>query len=263
MCLLTYLPPGTAPDNDALTAGARVNRDGHGFAIVTDSNILVGHGMDAETVIAEFVRVRNDFPDGPALFHSRLATHGAISISNCHPFHLGRDQRTVLAHNGVLPRRVQPRGRDLRSDTRIAAEEYLPARPFGSLDTARGRRRLESWLGASKLILTTNPEYAAQGYIFNEHAGMWHGGIWYSNASYLPGHQASWVWMHTCGRCHTVDFARLGRYCGICGWCFWCTNPHPDCDCTPSPQVTATVTSISPPHRRGHQLAFLPTAGDP
>ncbi|WP_327139067.1 class II glutamine amidotransferase [Nocardia sp. NBC_01327] len=236
MCLLTFLPSGINPDIAALRNGARVNRDGHGFAVVTDTGILVGRGMDVEQVIDDFTAVRSRHPHHPALFHSRYATHGAVSIDNCHPFRLGRDNRTVLAHNGILPRRVQPAPYDPRSDTRIAAETYLPREPFGSYDTLRGRRCLESWLGTSKLVLlTVDPSFNENAYVFNESAGIWEAGVWYSNPGYRPDASSGLLrprgWLYVCEGCGDVDFSRRGRYCGRCGWCFHCANIFPHCDC--------------------------------
>lgn len=230
MCLLSYFPPGTAPDPAALRVGARINSHGHGFAVVTPGHVIVGHGLDSEQIIEEFLRVRTRHRAGPALFHSRYATHGAIELTNCHPFRLGADARTVLAHNGVLPRRVRPRPYDRRSDTRIAAETYLARHPFGSIDTPRGRRGLESWLGAGKLvILTVDPSYRHNAYLFNESAGHWDGGIWYSNLGYRPNHSRWWPYL--CDRCGAAALDRRGRYCGSCGWCFHCANAFPTCDC--------------------------------
>jgi glutamine amidotransferase len=106
MCLLTYLPAGVQPDTDALLTGALVNADGHGFAIVAGrrlDRLIVQRGLDGEAVIDAFIAARLQHPQGPALFHSRLATHGDTTLDNCHPFTLGGDTRTVLAHNGVLP----------------------------------------------------------------------------------------------------------------------------------------------------------------
>ncbi|MFB7720175.1 class II glutamine amidotransferase [Nocardia sp. NPDC056100] len=236
MCLLTFLPSGVAPDLGALRNGARVNRDGHGFAVVTKSAILVGRGMDAGVVLDNFAAVRARHRSGPALFHSRYGTHGTVSIDNCHPFRLGGDRRTVLAHNGVLPRRVQPAPYNPRSDTRIAAETYLPRMPFGSFDTPRGRRDLEAWLGASKMVvLTIDPSFEQNAYVFNESAGIWDDGIWYSNRGYRPDPTpallGSRAWLYVCEACDEVDFSRRGRYCGRCGWCFHCANHFPHCDC--------------------------------
>ena len=104
MCLLTFLPAAVMPDLTALTNGAWINEDGHGFAIVTTDGLLVHRGMDAHEVIDAFANARGQHPSGPALFHSRLATHGDTTVDNCHPFPVGGDDRTVIAHNGILPR---------------------------------------------------------------------------------------------------------------------------------------------------------------
>jgi hypothetical protein len=186
MCLLTFFPAGVMPDTTALRYGTLVNQDGHGFAIVTDNRIIVKHGMDAESMIETFAQQRDRHPDGPALFHSRLGTHGANHLDNCHPFPVGGDSRTVLAHNGILPQAVQPSKQDPRSDTRIAAEDFLPA--FGLLRRRRTRRQLERWMTSynKMVILTVDRRFDQQAYILNESSGIWDGGIWYSNDGYLP-----------------------------------------------------------------------------
>ncbi len=231
MCLLTYFPPGAAPNPVALSVGARVNPHGHGFAVIAGTRIITSHGMDGTAVIDHFTAVRARYPRWAALFHSRYATHGERSVDNCHPFRLGGDPRTVLAHNGTLPKRVHPRPYDRRSDTRIAAEEYLARHPFGSIDTRRGARGLGSWLGSSKLvILTVDPAYRHSAYLFGESAGRWDGGIWYSNTSYQPRPRRP-ARRYLCRSCLNVDFDRTSRYCSRCGWCFDCDTVFPDCEC--------------------------------
>ncbi|MBY8863548.1 class II glutamine amidotransferase [Nocardia sp. CA2R105] len=230
MCLLSFFPGGVAPDLSALAIGASVNRDGHGWAMLTRTRIITGHGMNADEVLAEFARARDEHPHGPAVFHSRWATRGIITVGNCHPFALGRDERTWLAHNGTLPQRVHPGPYDPRSDTRIAAEDFLPAQPFGSVDTRRGFRGLESWLGRSKLVLLTiDPAYAHRSYMFNEHLGTWESGIWYSNTSYQARQPT--LWRGPCRYCRTRGPGPGSRYCGRCGWCFVCLADFAECDC--------------------------------
>ncbi|WP_433521544.1 hypothetical protein ACQPZ2_30105 [Nocardia pseudovaccinii] len=201
--------------------------------------------MDATQVIDDFTTVRQRYPRWAALFHSRYATHGERSVDNCHPFRLGGDPRTVLAHNGTLPKRVHPGPYDPRSDTRIVAEDYPPSAPFGPIDTHRGARNLQSWLGTSKLvILTIDPAYHHSAYIFGEHAGQWDDGIWYSNTSYppRPSRPARCV---LCRSCLNVDFDRNSRYCTRCGWCIDCHTVFPDCECA------ANHHAVGPPPRRG------------
>lgn len=193
MCLLTFFPPNAAVDLDALTAGAEYNDDGHGFALVYPDtegidHLALGHGMHGPTVIDRFNRLRERYPDTPAMFHSRIGTAGKRTTINCHPFFLGDTADTVIAHNGILPTRVQPRKGDTRSDTAILAEDYLPDHPVFSLfDDSRARRQFTKWLNGDKvLILTTNPQYLEQSYLFGEDEGDWVHGVWYSNTSYKP-----------------------------------------------------------------------------
>ncbi|MFE3001374.1 hypothetical protein ACFXG4_41110 [Nocardia sp. NPDC059246] len=239
MCILSFYKSGITPDADALRDGAMANPHGHGYAIVADDRILVGRGLHGDLVIDEFLTTRAQFPDQPALFHSRLATHGYIGTENCHPFALGGDERTVMAHNGILPDIVHPPVGDLRSDTRIAAEDFLPLAPFGPLDSWTGRTGLEEWLGTDKMvILTVDPRYKHRAYLFNEHHGHWStDGIWYSNGSYLwrygselgPG---SYL-LDGCDYCGADDLEHNGPHCPVCGYCQDCWREFPHCTCTP------------------------------
>ena len=235
MCLITFLPAGVQPDPTRLHTGAQYNSDGHGFAIVTGDDLIVEKGLDGETLVAAFTRARRNHPDGPALFHSRLRTHGPIDVDNCHPFAVGGDRRTMIAHNGILPRAVHPRRGDPRSDTRILAEDHLPR--LGSAHLRRTRLRLERWMGPNNLmvLLTVDRRYRQQAHLFNESRGIWDEGVWYSNDSYLPP-------LHSSRRYHA--FTDLGGdepigwapawssplRCASCGaltdaeeaWCAWC-----------------------------------------
>lgn len=186
MCLLTFFPEGQMPDEEALLNGTEVNNDGHGYAIVHGRNLLIRRGLNAGEIIDSFMVDRGRLPHGPALFHSRMSTHGAEDIKNCHPFNVGGDPRTVLAHNGILPSKVHPGKGDRRSDTRIAAEDFIPR--FGPLRRRKVRAGLERWMSpANKMvILTVDPKFQERAYILNEEAGIWDGGIWYSNDWYRP-----------------------------------------------------------------------------
>lgn len=191
MCILTFIPEGVQPDTDALANGADNNPDGHGFAIVDtkQSRIVVRRGMEPNRLIDEFVKMRKTL-DGPALFHSRIATAGLVEKVNCHPFRVGNDPTTVVAHNGILPREAQPAKSDWRSDTRIFAETLLPGRNF---DGRRSMKKLAHWLAGDKLvILTVNPRWEANAYLVNSSKGEWDvkTGIWYSNQSYRDDYNA-------------------------------------------------------------------------
>lgn len=192
MCLLSVYNPGAVIDRDHLLNGAECNPDGYGFAVAVDGRIEIGHGMDAVAVVEAFTRVRESHPDTYALFHSRYTTDGTTTVDNCHPFFVGGDARTVLAHNGVLPAEAIPAKGDDRSDTRILAESLIPRGMFGiGLHRARVRRNLRRWMLRNKYpnkiaILSVDPRYQQTLYILNEDAGTWVDGVWHSNSGYLP-----------------------------------------------------------------------------
>ncbi|MGW5922119.1 class II glutamine amidotransferase [Nocardia fluminea] len=241
MCILTFVKPGIVADYDALAAGAEANPHGHGWAVHAGERLIVGHGLDPKITITEFAQARMLFPDGPALFHSRFATHGKQTTANCHPFAIGGDKRSVLAHNGILPEHVHPLKGDDRSDTRIAVEDFLPRLPFGSLDSWTGRTRFERWLGTDKaVILTIDPTFKHPAYIFNEQRGHWRDGSWYSNHTYDLGRFPQGVVYDYsfdegyCDNClidlNDIDGAD-GPHCPNCGYCAQCQRTYPRCTC--------------------------------
>jgi hypothetical protein len=262
MCMLTYVPAGIQPDTDALGNGVERNQDGHGYAVVAGNRIIVGHSLDPEIMIKEFAAVRERHPDGPALFHSRFGTHGGVTKANCHPFRVGGDRRTVMAHNGILPSEVHPAKGDRRSDTRIAAEDLLPLQPFGSLAHRKARRRFEQWLGPSNkvLILTVDPAYGDRAILLNEQAGIWDNGIWYSNMDYQqrsvgvwqpapgwwdddwPATRADWPpeYLAPCGVCEVEGAINpMTGYCDVCSACVDCQAWEEDCLCYTPTRATA------------------------
>lgn len=247
MCLLTYLPEGVHPDTECLLTGARTNSDGHGFAIVIPTfdtgsgRILVRKSMKAHGLIKEFAHLRAIYPDGPALFHSRITTDGSTDLFNCHPFMHGNDKRTVIGHNGILPRSVRPDKGDHRSDTRIFAEEVAG---MFKLNTVFGRRVAEEWMGTyNKLvILTVDPAFDQYGYILNEAQGEWYKGSWYSNSSYrgwgakgstyyyTPSSGYGWQDWRWCGAPDCpAQLATVSPKTGICSRCQTCDY----CGCKP------------------------------
>lgn len=181
MCLLTFMQAGCTADVTDLSNGALNNPDGFGFAVHAGNKVIHNSGLNFERVLDEFLKVRAQH-SGPALFHSRITTHGATSRDNCHPFQVGRDSTTVMAHNGMLP--IKDDG--VRSDTRIFAETMFPS--WGgplTLNSRKMRKRLAKFASGSKLVfITANPDVSDDFVIVNEGLGHWSDGVWWSNSSY-------------------------------------------------------------------------------
>ncbi|GAA0475633.1 hypothetical protein Aca07nite_84580 [Actinoplanes capillaceus] len=248
MCLLTFLPDGVFPDLDALACGACANPDGHGFAVVDGDQLIVRRPTVG--------KVRCSSPRalagpgragpgraGPAMFHSRFANHGARDLANCHPFAVSGDQRTVLAHNGILPAIVRPGRRDRRSDTRIAAEELS----VPDLRRHRFRLVLQRWMTDDNkmVLLTVNLRVRRQAYILNEQVGLWNGGCWCSNTDCQPEPAGPPPWfdgwdpadlnllasrMVLCPECGAA-FDAAEPLCPVCGRCAGWGNLPGFCTC--------------------------------
>lgn len=186
MCMLCVVPPNVLPARDKLEASALNNPHGFGFAIVIpkERRILVEHTMDADKAINDFLARRAEYPEGYALWHARFATHGVKDLSNCHPFRVGKDKRTVLAHNGILP--VLEDKSNHRSDTRIFAEDILPKMGgVKALDDPQLFNVIEDFTSGSKLcVLTVDPVAEYQCYIVHENKGWFdENKVWWSNDS--------------------------------------------------------------------------------
>lgn len=241
MCMLTVYPmPGLLDDKgvERLANGAQINGDGHGWAVIVNDRILTGRSMDATTAIEGFARAYAR-ATGPALFHSRWATHGTTNIANVHPFPVRKVKDTFVAHNGIMPAECYPEKWDPRSDTRIFADDILPQR-FRHLDSDRTRERLEKWLAGNKIaILTTNRKYQRQLYVFGLERGCWEDGVWYSNDDY-EGYAHRWLgrfggtnheWVgEKCNFCDKPVINEWG-YCEACDTCQDCWEVRAECQC--------------------------------
>lgn len=222
MCYLLALPSNVQPQLDWLVNSLDSNNDGAGFTIATKSGQLITeHAVgittrypstwkDQKGVVHEsektfidpkpmldlaerFIKLRLRHPEGPAMWHARMATGGVETTAGCHPYKLGGGMNnTVLAHNGIMFSRPG----DWRSDTRIFAEDILPVQ-FRKFWRTPVRERLENYLGnGNKIaIITTNPKFMTRVrgalstqpfelFIFNEELGHWHKDAWHSNTSY-------------------------------------------------------------------------------
>lgn len=185
MCLLVVCKPNSTPSRQDLHNGACSNPHGYGFAIVADGRIITERSMSAKKSIRRFLQLREQYPNGYAMWHARYATHGVKNEQNCHPFQVGDDPQTYLAHNGVLDTFIE--SGDKRSDTRVFAEDTLPKLGgVSALNDENIYRMIESWATGSKIaVLSVNPLAEYQLYLINEKLGTWDDdGVWWSNSSY-------------------------------------------------------------------------------
>ena len=240
MCLLVVSSPNSTPSKKDLECASCNNPHGFGYAVIAGNKIITGKGMSAKKVIKEFLAVRKQYPASYAMYHARFATHGVKNEENCHPFPVGGSNLTYLAHNGILE--VDIPTNDKRSDTRIFADDILPAMGgVKALDNPNLYRMLEKWASGSKVaVFTLDPAADYDCYIINEDLGTWDNeGNWWSNDSYK---QASWSSFYKqydytgtahdtvlddnmCKMCEAIQVEDANPYyCEMCYTCYDCNG---------------------------------------
>jgi glutamine amidotransferase len=199
------------------------------------------------------------------MWHARYATHGVKNEQNCHPFVVGGDERTYLAHNGVLD--ISIGKSDKRSDTRVFAEDTLPRiGGVSALDDDNVWIMAETWSKGSKIaILTVDPAAKHPMYLLNESAGSWDNeGIWWSNQShkrttYLapvkPIDYTDKLWgyavevdddLEVCPFCESVtDMTDNPYYCNMCKSCYDCAILIDDCLCYTPNNTWQSIRSLA------------------
>lgn len=251
MCVLVVCKPNYTPTKEELTQGACKNPHGFGFAIVADDKIISERSMSAKKSIARFLELREQYPDGFAMWHARYATHGVKNEANCHPFRVGDSDLTYLAHNGILD--VDIAQGDKRSDTRVFAEDILPKiGGVSALDDGTVWNMVSAWASGSKIcVLTLDPSAQYQMYLVNEKLGYWDEGIWFSNSAckipVTPSYVGS-LWqageskpliivdreddLEMCGACESIIDLQDDPYtCPNCDSCLDCTESIANCLC--------------------------------
>ena len=254
MCLLVVCNPNSTPSKDHLTTASCSNPHGFGFAIETPTGIITERSMSAKKSINRFLELREQYPDGYAMWHARYATHGVKNEANCHPFKVGDTKYdTYLAHNGVLDILIP--SNDKRSDTRIMAEELLPRLGgVSALDDEYLYDMVSSWASGSKVaVMTNDPSAKYRLYIINESAGTWDDqGIWWSNQSHKPVASTSKLYsydytqpsvydivavdedrdIYQCPNCEAlIDLYENDLWCTMCDSCLDCKSSIVECLC--------------------------------
>ena len=186
MCLAIYKPQGIQISKRYLRNGFEGNNDGAGFAYASKGTIVIRKGFFS---FADFMQAYKPHQNKPCVIHFRMTTHGATNEKNCHPFALC-GQKYALVHNGILDiEQSEDKG---MSDTWHFAELILtPMLSVHSPDKPSFRYLVESTIGnGNKLVIM---DASGKATIYNEKAGEWHKGCWFSNSGYLFDRRSFWT----------------------------------------------------------------------
>jgi hypothetical protein len=149
MCIIIYKPAGRKLPNEFMRFKCEVsNPDGFGFATPTK----VFHSMHRDEL--EYHLRRDVDIDEPCFIHCRIATHGSLKKSNCHPF-VDLESGVSFAHNGIL-HKVEPIGDKTDSETAFLTHFVPVIRRYG-INSRELAAEVRSIIDGSRFIFM-NPE---------------------------------------------------------------------------------------------------------
>jgi hypothetical protein len=179
MCIAIFKPHDKILDQAQLRICFANNPDGAGFGVSDNGELKLFKGF---MTFSDFWEAFEPFQHGnAAVVHFRIGTSGLKDASNCHPWEI--NENNCLVHNGTMSDFVDSKVD--RSDTGIFTEYVVKPlfEKWGAKAFKNGvvKYLLSKVIGTNKIIFFDNE---ADYFIFNEDAGSWVNGIWYSNDSY-------------------------------------------------------------------------------
>jgi hypothetical protein len=185
MCIAIYQAPGYRLTEQELANSWNNNPDGAGISFFDSScEIVIEKTMNRSEFVDLYNKaVKQHGRHSEMAVHFRIATHGGVNITNCHPFHTPDKSMSVI-HNGIIPVLFDSK-KDPRSDTRVFVEEIIPMLPANWIDNEQLFNMVEEYIGNSKLVVLSHTSESSA-YIVNEDMGHWSDDkkIWFSNKSY-------------------------------------------------------------------------------
>ena len=177
MCIVAIKPSGAKrPTDKQLKAMCENNHDGFGFMTWSKKDgLVVRKTMDYETYKKWVTKIPNS---QPVVYHARIATHGSVGESNCHPF-MSDNKQWAFAHNGVLS--IQNEG-DMTDSETFFKRLAVPLLKAGYKPNDKGvfDKMVDTIIGSSKFVFMDS-----KGNIYHYGSFIKEGKLLFSNASYI------------------------------------------------------------------------------
>lgn len=100
MCIIIVANANKKISNRIIKQAYKNNPDGFGIAASVNGKLEVIKGLYKPSKIIKIYNQLREKATGDIVLHFRLATHGNISDSLCHPFRVNDD--LVMFHNGII-----------------------------------------------------------------------------------------------------------------------------------------------------------------
>lgn len=143
MCIIVYKPAGCRLPADYVLRHCE-NTNPHGFGFATPTKVF--HSMNRRDFERELKA--NATVEEPCLIHCRIATHGSIKKSNCHPF-VDLESGVAFAHNGMLD--IKPIGDKTDSETAFLTR-FVPVIREHGIESSEMDRAVDEIIGFSRFI---------------------------------------------------------------------------------------------------------------
>jgi hypothetical protein len=185
MCLIAYSPDGALIPRAVHDTARRDNPDGIG--VMSASGVERFLGRKAGKRAWRHMRRLSERGE-PFGVHYRWATHGSVMLRNTHPFRSASGVHVM--HNGIIAL-TAPDATAEESDTALFVRDWMQRAPDPKAgeDCAGYYEHIGKLIGFGSKLLVMGESGAFR--IVNEWAGLWEGGIWYSNEYSLPDYQWS------------------------------------------------------------------------
>jgi len=210
MCVAVYVPKGEKISKEIFDNCENANPDGCGFAYVKKDKIEVCRSLEGAKLWQHLKRINGKHN---IVLHFRIATHGEVSLENCHPFRVSKS--LILSHNGILNIKLKDK---TRSDT-YALASLLGSLPDGFLERGVYRWLLDEAVSPDKLLFMDGVGNVT---IIGENRGSWVEGLWFSNTywrakkkSYVPSGYYGSIGGSECEQCGRVHYG-VGDFCWTC-----------------------------------------------
>ena len=178
MCIIAIKPAGAKrPTNEQFKTMCHANPNGFGYMTWTKEDGLIVKKTMKEKAFLKWVK---NIPDEqPVVYHMRIATHGSVQESNCHPF-ISDDKHWAFAHNGVLS--IQNEG-DMTDSETFFRRLAIPLLKLGFKPNDNGDfdAMVNTIIGSSKFVFMD-----ARGKIYSYGQFIHDGELYFSNSSYQP-----------------------------------------------------------------------------
>lgn len=211
MCIIAIKKSGVdMPTKETLQNCFDNNPDGCGFMYRKGSQVVIDKGyFDFDQFYKQLMR-KNFSKKDTVIFHFRIATHGAITAAQCHPFPVSKNERELglrnyqtdmaMVHNGMLS--AMPKHKTL-SDTMLFVRDVLAddaIRP--NLHRTAVQLLIQEATIGSKLAVLTKDSLTLYGKFISDF-----GGLLFSNDTYLNSGYSNMAWVREYNRKKAVEFS--------------------------------------------------------